>query len=215
MHVARDISGAIGVGVLIVTLFILFYKFRNLGTGKGYFIASVFALTVIEGYSVFQRGLDHNFNAAPIHVVGIEFVVFALLLLYFHRLLVRPVFRRINTGILLFFVAQYFLSAFLIETFFTTIPFNIYFFGVLSMFASIVLVLWQTFNSKKVLALGKYFPFWACISTLIIFIGALPLIIARYYTELSATIFYTTLFLVHVLGHIATVIGALKAKDEY
>lgn len=214
MHLARDISGAIGVGVLIVTLFILLYKYKNLGRGSGYFIASVFALTVIEGYSVFHRGIDHNFNAAPLHVVGIEFLVFALLLLYFHKLLVRPIFRKINTGILVFFLVQYFLSVFLIDTFFTKIPFNIYFFGVLSMAGSIVLVLWETFNSKKILALSEYFPFWACISTLIVFIGALPLIIARYNTGLSTAIFYTTLFLVHVLGHIATIIGVLKAKNE-
>ena len=211
---ARDISGAIGVGVLIVTLFILLYRRHRMGQGGGYFLASLFALTAIEGYSTFQRATDKTYNTSPVYIIGIELVVFALLLFYFRKLLVRPVFRSISMAIILFFFIQYFLGAFLIDDFFTKLPFITYLLGVLCIAGSVILVLWQTFNSNEIFTLNNYFPFWACVSTLIIFIGVLPLLVARYYAGLNANIFYTTLFLVHVLGHLATIIGILKAKPQ-
>lgn len=214
MHTARDISGAIGVGVLVITLLTLLYKHRNAGRAKWYYISAVFVLTVVEAYNTFQRSIDPDHNSSPVYIIGLDLIVFALLLLYFHKLLAVRLCRQISTGIFVLFFTQYILGAILIDDFFQQVPFITYFMGVFCLAVSIVLVLSETFNSKKNFALQNYFPFWACISTLIIFIGALPLIFARYYAGLSANLFYTTLFLVHVLGQIATIIGIFKAKTD-
>lgn len=214
MFAARDISGAIGMGVLVVTLLTLIYKYKNAGHAGIYFIASIFILTAVEGYNTFQRAVDANYNSAPVYIVGLQLIVFAILLLYFHKLLVVELFRKISTVIFVVFFVQYILGALFVKNFFYTVQFITYILGVFCIASNITLVLCQTFNSKKIFALQRYFPFWACISTLILFIGAFPLIIARYYAGLSANIFYTTLYLVHVLGHIVTVIGILKAKTH-
>lgn len=214
MYSASDISGAIGVGILAVALLILLFKHRNAGRAGIFYIASVFVLTVVEGYNTYMRAVYPDYNPGTVYIIGLEFLVFALLLLYFHNILVIQLFRNISTGILVVFFAQYTLGALFIKDFFLEVPFITYFLGVCCIAGAITLVLWQTFNSKKILTLAHYFPFWASISTLIIFIGALPLIIARMYAGLSANLFYTTLFLVHVLGHSATIIGILKAKNE-
>lgn len=214
MHEAKDISGAIGVGVLLITLLTLFYRLKNAGHAGIYFFASLLVMTLVEGYNTIQRALDRDYNSSPVYIIGMELFVFGLLLLYFHKFLVKPLSRNISKGIFVIFFAQYILGAVLIDDFFLKVPFITYVLGVLCIAGVVTLVLSQTFNSKKILALENYFPFWACISTLIIFIGALPLIIARYYAGLNVNIFYTTLFLVHVLGHLATIIGILKAKNE-
>lgn len=214
MQTARDISGAIGVGVLFLTLLTLLFKYKNAGRAGFYYIAAVFVLTVVEAYNTFHRHIDPNHNSSPAYMIGINLIVFALLLLYFHKLLIVRLCRQISIGILILFFTQYILGAILIDNFFLQVPFINYCMGVLCIASSITLVLSQTFNSKKIFTLQNYFPFWACISTLIIFIGALPLIFAKYYVGFSSNLFYTTLFLVHVLGKIATIIGILKAKID-
>ena len=212
----REIAGSFVAFLMVICLLLLVVKRRQLEKGSSYFIAALTILTFIEIYCTVQRFFDKTFNSSILYVIGINFFVFLLFLLYFQSILVSKKLKNINFSLIVLFLLNYLVSALVFENFFTIFPFFSYFLEVVLLSGSIFLVMSQTFNSDKILGLGHYFPFWVCISLLVTYLGVLPLLVISYTATnlINLNIFFVLLFLVNVAGYTILLLGIIKAKRD-
>lgn len=212
----REFAGFIIVILMILSFILLIVKRKNLEKGSNYFIAAIGVMTIIEVFCIFKRFFNTTYNSSSLYVIGINLIVFLLFFLYFHSILKSQKLKRVNLIIIFIFLLNYIVSAFLVDDFFTKFPFFSYFVEVVLLTGSIYLVMSQTFNSDKILALGSYFPVWVCLSLLVTYLGVLPLLIvsnsAAYLMNLN--IFFAILFLVNAAGYSILLYGLFKAKKE-
>lgn len=209
--------GAFLIAILLLISFVfLLIKRKNLQTRGSYFIAAFGILTFIENFCTAARFFNEKFNSSLLYVIGIDLVVFFLFFLYFQNILTTKKLKRINLVLIALFLLNFIGSACILEDFFTRFPFSTYLIEVVLLTVSIGLVLSQTFNSDKILALEHYFPFWVCISLLVTYLGVLPLLVLSYTAakSMNLNIFFAILFLVNVVGYSILLIGILKAKSE-
>ena len=216
MNWNREIAGLIINLLMAATVFFLILKRKQLGSHIEYFIAAIGLLTTIEIFNSIQMIINPKYNSSAVYVIGINFFVFLLFLIYFYKVLYTKRlknFSLINIGL---FFLNYILSAILIENFFGQFSFFSYFVEIVLVMGSIYLVLSQTFNSDKVLSLSTYFPFWVCISLLVTYLGILPLLIISNTAAkmMNLEIFFSILFLVNIIGYSILLIGIFRAKKE-
>jgi len=200
--------------LMFVSFVLLIIKRKNIEKGSSYFIAAIGLLAFIEVYSAFQRLPDATYNSSILKIVGVNFMVFLLFFLYFQNILTSGKLKKINAVLIVMFLLNYMCSAIIDKDFFNKFPFITYFVEVVLLTAGIYLVMSQTFNSEKILALGNYFPFWACISLMVTYLGALPLLLINdtVATLINLNIFSAILFLVNVAGYTILLFGIFKAK---
>ncbi|MEC5156456.1 hypothetical protein [Chryseobacterium sp. MP_3.2] len=211
----REIAGLIIIISMIFSAVLLVLRRRNLEGHIFYFIGAIVMLSLIEITGFVTKLFDHEYNTSKLYAIGTNFFVFLLYLLYFQKILQIERLRKINALIIALFVANYLGSALLIEEFFTRFSFVSYFVQVILLTGSINLVMSQTFNSDKILSLSTYFPFWVCISLLIIYLGVLPLLMISNAAQLmNLNLFFAILFLVNFLGYIILLVGIMKAKTK-
>lgn len=212
----REFAGFIINMMMIISFVSLLLKRKNLGEEILYFIMAIGLLTAIEIFNSFQLAVNPDFDSSTIYVIGINFFVFLLFLIYFQKLLYVGRSKIISRIIIGLFLLNYFLCAVYVENFFNQFYFFSYFVEIVLLIGSIYLVLSQTFNSDKILVLNTYFPFWVCISLLVTYLGLLPLLIINNTAEktMNLEIFFSILFLVNFVGYLILIVGILKAKKE-
>lgn len=212
----RELAALIIVVLMITTVLLLVFKRKQLGATVYYFTIALSLSTGIEIIGFILRLYAKNFNTSFLYIVGTNFFVFLLFLIYFQSILQSKKYRTINLIIIFSFILNYFLSALLIDDFFNNFTFSTYFVEVFLLVTSIYLVLSQIFNSDKILVLSIYFPFWVCISLLAIYLGVIPLIVISKTASkmMNLTIFYAILFIVNLIGYCILLLGIAKAKSE-
>jgi len=212
----RELAALIIVVLMITTVLLLVFKRKQLGATVYYFTIALSLSTGIEIIGFILRLYAKNFNTSFLYIVGTNFFVFLLFLIYFQSILQSKKYRTINLIIIFSFILNYFLSALLIDDFFNNFTFSTYFVEVFLLVTSIYLVLSQIFNSDKILVLSIYFPFWICISLLAIYLGVIPLIVISKTASkmMNLTIFYAILFIVNLIGYCILLLGIAKAKSE-
>ncbi len=212
----REIAGLIVIVSIIFLTLLLVFKRRNLERPIFYFIGAIVMLSLVEITGFLTKIFDHEYNTSKLYAIVTNFFVFLLYLLYFQKILQTKRLRNVNVIIIVLFVANYLGSALLIEEFFTSFSFVSYFVQVILLTGSINLVMSQTFNSDKILSLSTYFPFWVCLSLLIIYLGVLPLLmISNAAAQLiNLNLFFAILFLVNFLGYNILLVGIFKAKTK-
>ena len=216
MNWNREIAGIIINLLMATTVFFLIVKRKQLGSHVEYFIAAIGLLTTIEIFNSILMTLNPTYNSSAVYVVGVNFFVFLLFLIYFKKVLYTKRLKNFSLMIIGLFFLNYLLSALLIDNFFGQFSFFSYFVEIVLVMGSIYLVLSQTFNSDKVLSLSTYFPFSVCISLLITYLGILPLLIISNTAAkmMNLEIFFTILFIVNVVGYLILLIGIVRAKKE-
>jgi len=216
MNWNREIAGIIINLLMATTVFFLIVKRKQLGSHVEYFIGAIGLLTTIEIFNSILMTLNPTYNSSAVYVVGVNFFVFLLFLIYFKKVLYTKRLKNFSLMIIGLFFLNYLLSALLIDNFFGQFSFFSYFVEIVLVMGSIYLVLSQTFNSDKVLSLSTYFPFSVCISLLITYLGILPLLIISNTAAkmMNLEIFFTILFIVNVVGYLILLIGIFRAKKE-
>lgn len=201
---------------MTICIVLMLIKKKKLDRGSTYFILAIALLTIIELSVFIGKNYIENFPTIIFYVIGVNLVVFLLYFLYFHQLLKSKKLRTVNLILIILFLLNYIISAYFDEHFFTRFPFFSYFVEVVLLTASIYSVMSQTFNSDKILTLTSYFPFWVCLSLLVIYLGVLPLLIVSFTAaiNMNVNLFNAILFLVNIIGYLILLFGIFKAKTE-
>lgn len=213
----RTLAGIILVIIMLISIVYMLIKKKHLTKGIEYFISAISIIALIEITIMIGKHYNDDFRPLLYYIIGVNLFVFLLFFLFFQSILTVPRLKRINLIIIAAFIINYLISAIFIDDFFKVFSFFSYFIEVVLLIGSIYLVISQTFNSDKILALSTYFPFWICLSLLVIYLGVLPLMIVSYTAEnfMNLNLFYTILFLVNLIGYLILIFGVYKAKDEF
>ncbi len=211
----RELSSFFVTFLMIISLIFLIVRRKNLGKSIGYFIAAFSILTAIEICTDFLFFIRDRYNFFAFYAIGVNFFVFFLYFLYFHHILQRKILKKINLIIISVFVVSYLLFAIFVDDFFTKLHIFSYFTEAILLLGSIYLVMSQTFNSDNILKLNRYFPFWVCISLLLIYLGVLPLLVVSNIatSKMNLNIFFATLFLINTIGYSILLFGIFKSKS--
>ena len=202
--------------LMTTCVILMLIKKKHLDQGKNYYILAIALLTIIETFIFIGKNYIENFKPIIYYTIVVNFFVFFLFFLYFHQLLKNNKLQKVNLILIVLFLLNYIGSAYIDETFFTKFSFFSYFIQVVLLTSGIYLVMSQTFNSDKILALSNYFPFWVCLSMLVIYLGVLPLIIVSYTAAsyMNLNLFNAILFLVNMIGYSILLYGIIKAKAD-
>ena len=211
----RSISGAVQLAIMILFVVLLLFKRRKLGKGINYFILAGGIVTGLDLIIYIIRLSAPKFNSIPFYSIGVNFGVFSLFFLYLRNVLELEKSKKINLILIILFLLGYLLFAIFSDYFFTTFSFEFYFFEVFILLANIYLVLHETFNSDKVLNIWSYYPVWACIGLMSIYLGVTPLLIISNTAMkmMSINIFFIILFIVNVIGYSILITGIFFAKN--
>ena len=211
----KDLAGFIIVLLMFTLLTIIIIKRNKLEKGSNYFILAIGLLTCIEIGSWLGNHYSKNYNSTILYVIGVNLIGFFLFFLYFHQMLKSEKLKKINLILIILFLANYLFFALTDSDFFKFFPFFSYFVEVVLLVSSIYLVMSQAFNSDRILNLVGYFPFWVCISSLIIYLGVMPLLIISITAEnmMNINIFYIIMFFVNFIGYSILLFGIIKVKN--
>ena len=209
----RDVASIIQLILLIVFFILLYVKRKELGTGINYFIIASGIVAVTDTLLFIMRK-NFTFNSAPIYTVAVNLFVFFLFFLYFRSILKLKKSRLVNTASIIIFLITYILFATFSDDFFSKFPLKFHFFEVTLLMINIFFVLQETFNSDKILNIKSYYPFWACIGLMSIYLGVSPLLIISNTSMemMNINIFFIILFVVNVIGYSILITGIFFAK---
>ena len=210
----RNAASIIQLILVLIFFILLFVKRKKLGNGIDYFIIAS-GIVLVTDTALFIMRLNFQFNSVPIYNVAVNLIVFFLFFLYFRKILELRISKIINNFLIVIFLASYILFAVLSEDFFFKFPFKFYFLEVVLLTVNIFLVLQETFNSDKILNIKSYYPFWACIGLMSVYLGVTPLLIISNTSMemMNINIFFIVLFLVNVIGYAILINGILLAKN--
>ncbi|MDQ0475804.1 hypothetical protein [Chryseobacterium sp. MDT2-18] len=211
----RDVASVIQISLVVIFFILLLTKKNKLGKGIIYFMIAGGIVACLDTFNFTMHIFTNQFNSIPIYTVGVNFGVFLLFFLYFRRILELEKSKKINLIIIIIFIASYISFAVFSENFFNKFPFKFYFIEVILLTVNIFLVLRETFNSDKILNIKSYYPFWACIGLMSIYLGVAPLlIISNTAIQLmNINIFFIILFIVNVIGYSILIMGIFFAKN--
>lgn len=210
----RNAASIIQLILVLIFFILLFVKRKKLGNGIDYFIIAS-GIVLVTDTALFIMRLNFQFNSVPIYNVAVNLIVFFLFFLYFRKILELRISKIINNFLIVIFLASYILFSVLSEDFFFKFPFKFYFLEVVLLTVNIFLVLRETFNSDKILNIKSYYPFWACIGLMSVYLGVTPLLIISNTSMemMNINIFFIVLFLVNVIGYAILINGILLAKN--
>lgn len=210
----RNAASVIQLLLVLIFFVLLLIKRKKLGTGINYFIVAN-GIVVGTDTLLFVMRLNYKFNSVPIYSVAVNLIVFFLFFLYFRNILELKKSRIINGFLIAIFLISYLLFAIFSENFFISFPFKFYFLEVILLTVNIYLVLKETFNSDKILNIKSYYPFWACIGLMSIYLGVTPLLIISNTSMemMNINIFFIILFIVNIIGYSILMSGLFFAKN--
>lgn len=197
--------------LLIVFLLMLFNKY--MGKHSVIFIAAMVVTAFVEWFGYFRVYiLGTNNNSGQLYNFGIVIIFYSIIHLYFYRLLETPKLRRIQMVIIGVNLLNYLLSMLFDKDYFTTFPFYTNLVSSILLLVSVSLFLYETFNSEKILSLKTYFPFWAAVSLLTIYLALIPLMLmssSDLGAKIDRNIFLILLFSVNFIGYSLMLFGIL------
>ena len=211
----RNIGSIIQLFLVIFFFILLVINRKKLGPGIIYFIISSGVVMALDAIIFIMRITVPQFNSTPLYTVGVNFFVFLLFFLYFHAILELKRNKRLNLVLTFIFVVIYLLFAIFSDQFFYRFPYKFYFIEVIILLGNIYLVLHETFNTDKVLYIRSFYPFWACIGLMTIYLGVTPLLIISNSAMqlMNINIFFIILFIVNVIGYSILITGIFFAEN--
>lgn len=197
------------ISIIVMTLMII--KYRKTGKENLFFIIGylLFSLIDISCYFYFKL------TCLPtdiFYVIGFLMIVFFLYLFYYYQLLYVPLLKKIQMIILILFVLNIAVMFYTEDDLLHHFSFNMLYADILLLLFSIILFLYQTFNSDKVLEIKNYLPFWISVSLMIFFIGSIPILFFR--TTVSETIYFFILFMLNLISNGILILGLLWNQQE-
>ncbi|MBL1221711.1 hypothetical protein JET18_12745 [Chryseobacterium sp. L7] len=207
IEIGKQITSVISIAVMIV----MALKFSKIGKENFFFILGYFVLSLIDIFCYFYfKATDKSTEI--FFVIGLLMVVFFLYLLYFFQLIYLPVLKKMQLAILIIFLINIGVRFYIEDDLLHHFSFNLLYVDILLLLFSIILFLYQTFNSDKILDLNNYLPFWISVALLILFIGSIPILYFR--TTVSQNIYFFILFMLNLISNGILMLGLIWNKQE-
>ncbi len=212
----QTIGSIIQISLLLIFLAALLWKHKQLGRGFICFIAGNILITTtnIVIFIIHQTGIV--FHTKALYSICVNFGSFLILFIYFHKVLRQYWSKVINVISMVCLVIGYSLFVYFETDFFNRLPVGFFLFEVVLLMTNIFLVLRETFNSDKILYIRTYYPFWACIGLMAIYLGITPLMVIGDSSTriINVNIFFLLLFIVNMLGYAILLIGIFYAEGK-
>lgn len=197
------------VSVAVITLMTV--KYKKIGRENLFFIVGYILLSLIDIFCYFYFNAT-NRSTETFYVIGFLMIAFFLYLLYYFQLLYWPVLKKIQCILLILFVVNILVMFYTEDDLLHHFSFTMLYVDILLLMFSIILFLYQTFNSDKILELSNYLPFWISVSLLILFIGSIPILYFR--TTVSQSIYFFILFMLNLISNGILMLGLIWNKQE-
>lgn len=197
------------ISIIVMTLMII--KYRKTGKENLFFIIGYLLFSLIDISCYFYFKLT-SLPTDIFYVIGFLMIVFFLYLFYYYQLLYVPMLKKIQVIILILFVLNIVIMFYTEDDLFHHFSFNMLYVDILLLLFSIILFLYQTFNSDKILEIKNYLPFWISVALLIFFIGSIPILFFR--TTVSETIYFFILFMLNLISNGILILGLIWNKQE-
>ncbi|WP_080777468.1 hypothetical protein [Chryseobacterium phocaeense] len=206
-----EIGKQITMVISVVIMILMAVKIRKIGKENLFFIIGYSFVSLIDIFCYFyfqstSRSTDLFF------VIGLLMIGFFLYLLYFFRLMYLPLLKKMQSVILILFVVNIGIMFYLEDDLLHHFSFNMLYVDILLLLFSIILFLYQTFNSDKILDLNNYLPFWISVALLILFIGSIPILYFR--TTVSQNIYFFILFMLNLISNGILILGLVWNKQD-
>lgn len=211
----RDVASAIQL-LLVLLFFILLVIFRKrLGRGIIYLILASAIVAGTDSFVFFMRMKSATFNSIAIYSIAVNLFVFLLFFIYFYHVLELKKSKKLSLFLLGSFLTTYIFFAIFSEDFYSKFPFIFYFVEVILLMGNIYLVMHEVFNSDKILNIKRYYPIWACVGIMSVYLGVTPLLIISNSVEklMNIKIFFIILFIVNMIGYSILITGIFFAQN--
>ncbi|MDW9381154.1 hypothetical protein [Chryseobacterium sp. JV558] len=195
----------------IIVMLLMVIKYRKTGKENLFFIIGYLLFSLIDIFCYFYFDLT-RLPTDLFYVIGFLMIVFFLYLFYYYQLLYVPVLKKIQAFILILFVLNIALMFYIEDDLLHHFSFNMLYVDILLLLFSIILFLYQTFNSDKILGINNYLPFWISVALLIFFIGSIPILFFR--TTVSESIYFFILFMLNLISNSILIWGLIGNKQE-
>ena len=201
----------ISIILSIVVMLLMVIKYRKTGKENLFFIIGYLLFSLIDIFCYFYYKLT-SLPTDLFYVIGFLIIVFFLYLLYYYQLLYVPLLKKIQVIILALFVLNIAVMFYTEDDLLHHFSFNMLYVDILLLLFSIILFLYQTFNSDKILEINNYMPFWISVALLIFFIGSIPILFFR--TTVSESIYFFILFMLNLISNGILILGLMGNKQE-
>ncbi|MDR3024213.1 hypothetical protein [Chryseobacterium sp.] len=195
----------------IIVMLLMVIKYRKTGKENLFFIIGYLLFSLIDIFCYFYFDLT-RLPTDIFYVIGFLMIVFFLYLFYYYQLLYVPVLKKIQTVILALFVLNIAVMFYTEDDLLHHFSFNMLYVDILLLLFSIILFLYQTFNSDKILGINNYLPFWISVALLIFFIGSIPILFFR--NTVSESIYFFILFMLNLISNGILILGLMGNKQE-
>lgn len=200
--------------LLIPFILLLVYR-KKLGKTTLALTLAMAIMSVVNTTSMIIRLCNFNYDTTYLFVIGVNFLSFLLFLIYFYLLLKLEWVRKIQLLIIAVFVSIFILMG-IIEgkNFLLKFPSYFYLMETLLLLVSITLFFYETFNSDIILNIKDYFPFWASLSLITIYVGLLPLFFFLQSVDYSVSknVYIIILFFINLIGYGILSYGVFRSK---
>ncbi|MCJ7934096.1 MAG: hypothetical protein MUW56_10790 [Chryseobacterium sp.] len=206
-----EIGKQISMILSIVVMILMIIKYRKTGKENLFFIIGYLLFSLIDIFCYFYYKLTSQ-PTDLFYVIGFLMIVFFLYLLYYYQLLYVPLLKKIQAGILVLFVLNIAVMFYTEDHLLHHFSFNMLYVDILLLLFSIILFLYQTFNSDKILEINNYLPFWISVALLILFIGSIPILFFR--ATVSESIYFLILFMLNLTSNSILILGLIWNKQD-
>lgn len=206
-----EIGKQITMVISVVIMILMAVKIRKIGKENLFFIIGYSFVSLIDIFCYFYFQSTGR-STDPFFVIGLLMIGFFLYLLYFFRLMYLPLLKKMQSVILILFVVNIGIMFYLEDDLLHHFSFNMLYVDILLLLFSIILFLYQTFNSDKILDLNNYLPFWISVALLILFIGSIPILYFR--TTVSQNIYFFILFMLNLISNGILILGLVWNKQD-
>lgn len=190
---------------------LMLIKCRKIWKENLFFIVGYVLFSVIDIFCYFYFK-STNRSTEIFFVIGFLMIVFFLYLLYYFQLLYWPLLKKMQFILLVAFAVNIVVMFYVEDDLLHHFSFNMLYTDILLLLFSIILFLYQTFNSDKILELNNYLPFWISVSLLILFIGSIPILYFR--TTVSEHIYFFILFMLNLISNGILILGIFLNKQD-
>ncbi|WP_278380897.1 hypothetical protein [Chryseobacterium arthrosphaerae] len=201
----------ISMGISIIVMILMTIKYRKTGKENLFFIIGYFLFSLIDIFCYFYYDLT-GLPTDVFYVIGFLMIVFFLYLFYYYQLLYVPLLKKIQFIILVLFLFNIAVMFYKEDDLLHHFSFDMLYIDILLLLFSVILFLYQTFNSDKILAINNYLPFWISVALMILFIGSIPILFFR--ATVSEGIYFFILFMLNLISNSILILGLLWNRQD-
>lgn len=206
-----ELGKQISMIVLVMTMILIIVKYKKIEKINLFFFIGYFMLSLNDLFFFYYAKLK-NLPTEKYYSICFA-IVFFIYLIYYYKLLYISSLKKIQQIILCLFFVNIFGISLVEENFFQRLSFNMFYLNILLLIFSIILFLYQTFNSDKIFEIKNYLPFWISVGLFIFYIDIIPILYFR--TTVSEDIYYFFLFLLNLIHNGVIIFGLFGSKSDF